>query len=196
MPDAAPLSERLEAWLDADEPKTIAGMCERFGQQSFAVLFVVLLALSALPIPTGGVTHVLDIVAMLLSLELIAGRREVWVPKRWCGTELRVLTSERGASALLKRIRWFERFSRPRLSSVLTSPIAPRVYGLLVLVLSATAFLAPPFTGLDTLPALGVVVLSLGVLLSDSLLAGIGLGIGAAGLALVIGLGGAVLRLL
>ena len=32
---------------------------------------------------------------------------------------------------------------------------------------SLGAFLAPPFTGLDTLPALGVVLLSLGVLLED-----------------------------
>ena len=32
---------------------------------------------------------------------------------------------------------------------------------------SAAAFLAPPFTGLDTLPALGVVLVSLGVLLDD-----------------------------
>jgi len=39
------------------------------------------------------------------------------------------------------------------------------VFGLLVLGGSAGAFLAPPFTGLDTLPALGVVLLSLGVLL-------------------------------
>ncbi|MEA3056724.1 MAG: hypothetical protein QOD30_2156, partial [Actinomycetota bacterium] len=196
VPDAATLSERLSAWLEADEPKTIAGLCERFGPQSFAIVFVVLLALSALPIPTGGVTHVLDIVAMLLSLELIAGRSEVWVPRRWCSTELRVLTNARGSNALLKRIRWFERFSRPRLTALLTSPVAPRVYGLLVLMLTAVAFLAPPFTGLDTLPALGVVVLSLGVLLTDALLAGIGVAIGAAGIALVVGLGHAITRLL
>jgi hypothetical protein len=195
MPEAAALSERLAAWLDADEPKTIAGLCERFGPQSFAIVFVVLLALSALPIPTGGVTHVLDVVAMLLALELVAGRSEIWVPRRWRSTELRVLTSTKGSNALLKRIRWFERFSRPRLSAVLASPVAPRAYGLLVLLLTAVAFLAPPFTGLDTLPALGVVVLSLGVLLTDALLAGIGVAIGAAGVALVIGLGHAITRL-
>jgi hypothetical protein len=34
---------------------------------------------------------------------------------------------------------------------------------------SVGAFFAPPFTGLDTLPALGVVLLSLGVLLKDFL---------------------------
>jgi hypothetical protein len=38
---------------------------------------------------------------------------------------------------------------------------------LLAIAGSLGAFLAPPFTGLDTLPALGVVLLSLGVLLED-----------------------------
>ena len=196
MADAAPLSERLESWLEADEPKTISGLCERFGPQSFAIVFVVLLALPALPIPTGGVTHVFEIVAALLALELIIGRGEIWVPKRWQTRELRVLTSAKGSNALLKRIRWFERFSRPRLGALLTTPVAARVYGLVVLVLTAVAFLAPPFTGLDTLPALGVVVLSLGMLLTDALLVGIGVAIGSAGIALVIGLGHAITRLL
>jgi hypothetical protein len=37
------------------------------------------------------------------------------------------------------------------------------VFGVLVIASSLAAFLAPPFTGLDTLPSLGVVLLSLGV---------------------------------
>jgi hypothetical protein len=60
---------------------------------------------------------------------------------------------------------------------------------MLVLVLSVTAFVAPPFTGLDTLPSLGVVVLSVGVLLDDALLVLAGLVIGLAGMVLVIALG-------
>jgi hypothetical protein len=62
-----------------------------------------------------------------------------------------------------------------------------------VFALSLTAFLAPPFSGLDTLPALGVVVLALGVLLEDFVLAAAGLLIGAVGAVLVIGLGGLAL---
>ena len=75
-----------------------------------------------------------------------------------------------------------------RLSSV--------TFGVLVFALSLTAFLAPPFSGLDTLPALGVVVLALAVLLEDFALASAGLVIGAVGVALVAALGSLVLRLL
>ena len=70
------------------------------------------------------------------------------------------------------------------------------VFGLLVFALSLTAFLAPPFSGLDTLPALGVVVLALAILLEDMALAFAGLVIGALGVAVVVALGGVVLRLL
>ena len=63
------------------------------------------------------------------------------------------------------------------------------VFGLLVIGGSVGAFLAPPFTGLDTLPALGVVMLSLGVLLEDVLIVILALLIGLAGIALEIVLG-------
>ncbi len=67
-------------------------------------------------------------------------------------------------------------------------------FGVLALAGTVGAFLAPPFTGLDTLPALGVVLLSLGVLLEDSLVAIAGVLIGAAGVLLELVLGRAVVN--
>ena len=46
------------------------------------MLFVLLLALRP-ALPTGGVTHVFELIAMLLALQLIVGRRHVWLPERW-----------------------------------------------------------------------------------------------------------------
>ena len=68
------------------------------------------------------------------------------------------------------------------------------LFGAVVFVLSLTAFLAPPFSGLDTLPALGVVVLALGVLLEDLVLAVVGLVIGALGALVVVALGSVVVH--
>ena len=102
----------------------------------------------------------------------------------------------RFANALLGRIRWAERFSRPRLRALLRRRSSGVVLGVIVFALSLTAFFAPPFSGLDTLPALGVVVVALGVLLEDFVLAVAGLVVGLLGAALVIALGSLVLRLL
>ncbi len=190
------LSDQLEAWLQSDRRKTVGDLVETFGPGSFSILFVVLMAFPALPLPTGGVSHVLEAVAMLLALELIVGRREVWLPRRWQDKELKGITGPRFGNALLKRIRWFEKFSKPRLTRLFDLRVTSILFGLIVFGFSLAAFLAPPFSGLDTLPALGVVVLSLGILLSDAVIAGIGIAIGAGGIGLVVGLSSAILKLL
>jgi hypothetical protein len=151
------------------------------------------MALPALPLPTGGATHVLEVITMLLALELLAGRRHVWLPARWRRFELAGASRQKLVTALMKRIRWLERFSRPRGALLFGHRLTGVAFGLVVLVLALTAFVAPPFTGLDTLPALGIVVLSMGILLLDAVLVACGIAIGALGIGLVVGLGSAAL---
>src|SRR5205807_2554901 len=171
------VSDRLERWLRGEGPHTLGSLIDLFGEKSFAIVFVLLMALPALPLPTGGATHVLEIITMLLALELIVGRREIWLPERWKRRELAGASRERFTGVLLKRIRWFERFSRPRGQSLLRHQLSGVLFGVVVFALALTAFVAPPFSGLDTLPSVGVVVLSLGFLLEDAVLATVGLGI-------------------
>jgi hypothetical protein len=94
----------------------------------------------------------------------------------------------------MRMIRRLERVSRPRLRSLFGHRLSNIVFGTLVAGLSLGAFLAPPFTGLDTLPALGVVLLSLGVLLEDVAMELIALIAGAAGVVLEIVLGTAAIH--
>ncbi|MHB8234681.1 MAG: exopolysaccharide biosynthesis protein [Solirubrobacteraceae bacterium] len=183
------VSDQLERWLGGDDEKTLGGLIDAFGKGSFALIFLVLMAVPALPLPTGGVTHVLEIVVMLLALELIVGRRTVWLPERWRKLELAGPKQEKFITTLLRRIRSLERFSRPRGRWLFGHRLSGSVFGVIVLGLALTAFLAPPFSGLDTLPSLGVVVLALGYLLADVLLAAVGLVIGALGVVSVIFLG-------
>ena len=191
-----PISDQIEEWNSSDGPKTLGGLTKAFEEKAFAIAFVLLLGVPALPLPTGGATHVFELVAMLLSLQLIAGRDHVWLPERWKRLKLEGPSQQKFIRALLRTIRFLERFSRPRATWVFNHRLSNAVFGLFVLLLSIAAFVAPPFSGLDTLPALGVVVLSLGVLLGDIVVASIGIAIGAAGVGLVIALGSAVLHFL
>src|SRR3984957_18189802 len=192
-PRPAKVSDELERWLASDGEKTLGSLIELFEQKSFAILFVVLLGVPALPLPTGGATHVFEIVAMLLALELIVGREQIWLPQRWRRLELAGDKQQRFIAALMKAIRWLERFSRPRLRFLFDHRLSNIVFGLLVIGGSVAAFVAPPFTGLDTLPALGVVLLSLGVLLEDFLVVLAALIVTAAGILLEVVLGSAAL---
>ena len=188
------VSRELERWLQSDGEKTLGSLVELFEEKSFAILFVLLLALPALPLPTGGATHVFEVIAVLLALQLIAGRGEIWLPQRWRGVELAGAKQRRLIAGLMKLIRRLERFSRPRLRFLFDHRLSNIVFGLLVIAGCTGAFFAPPFTGLDTLPALGVVLLSLGVLLEDVVVVILALVVGVAGVALEIALGSAAIH--
>jgi hypothetical protein len=127
-------------------------------------------------------------------LQLVANRDQIWLPRRWRELQLAGQKQQRFLSALMKLIRRLERISRPRLRFLFNRRATNIVFGLLVIGGSAGAFLAPPFSGLDTLPALGVVVLSLGVLLEDILVVLAAVLMGAAGVILEIVLGTAAIN--
>ncbi|MEA2459443.1 MAG: hypothetical protein QOC95_2415, partial [Thermoleophilaceae bacterium] len=108
------VSDELERWLQSDGQKTLGSLIELFEEKSFAILFVLLLGVPALPIPTGGATHVFEIIAVLLALQLIAGRDQIWLPQRWRTLEMAGGKRERFLGGLMRMIRRLERFSKPR----------------------------------------------------------------------------------
>jgi hypothetical protein len=193
MAQADSVSHELERWLQSDGEKTLGSLVEVFEEKSFAIVFVLLLGVPALPLPTGGATHVFEVIAVVLAAQLIAGRTQIWLPARWCRMELAGPKQQRFIAGLMKLIRRLERFSRPRLRWLFDHRLSNVVFGVLVIAGCAGAFFAPPFTGLDTLPALGVVLISLGVLLEDFLVVVLGLAVGAAGVFLEIALGKAAI---
>jgi hypothetical protein len=113
--DPEKVSEQVERWLRTDREGTLGSLIELFGEKSFAIVFVLLLGVPALPLPTGGVTHVFEVIAMLVALQLVVGRNQIWLPRRWCKLELAGENQRRFIAALMKMIRRLERFSRPRL---------------------------------------------------------------------------------
>jgi hypothetical protein len=189
------VSDQIERWLASDGDTTLGGLIDVFQAKSFALIFILLLGVPALPLPTGGATHVFEIIAMVVALQLVAGRDKIWLPERWRKIELGTGGGRtRFIKGLMTAIRWIERFSHPRLHFLFDHRASNAVFGLLVIAGSLGAFLAPPFTGLDTLPALGVVLLSLGVLLEDFAVVVLALVAGGAGVLLEIVLGKAAVR--
>jgi hypothetical protein len=181
-------SEELKGWLKSKEPKTLEHLTTAFEEKSFAVLFFILSVPSALPIPTGGLTNVFEIIIMLLALQMVIGRRTLWIPRRWKQRKISRETSGKMLSSLIRRIEWLERHTRPRLQGVLSNPIFLRLSGLLVLLFALGAFVAPPFTGFETLPSLGIVILALGLILEDAALFFAGALVGSIGIGIEIAL--------
>src|SRR6185437_7595611 len=80
--------DELEEWLRSDGPKTLGALGELFEEKSFAVTILMLMFVPALPLPTGGVTHVFELITVVIALQMVLGRRTIWLPRKWKQKEL------------------------------------------------------------------------------------------------------------
>ena len=185
-------SDELEDWLRGDTPKTLGDLGDAFSEKSFAVTILLLMFLPALPLPTGGISHVFEVIAVFVALQMVLGRRTIWLPQRWKQRPLGATITGKAVPFIIRRVRWFERFSRPRFAGLFEQRWFMRVLGLVIIAFSTSAALAPPFSGLDTLPALGVVTISLAIILEDAVVLGVGILMGTGGVVLIITIGAAI----
>jgi hypothetical protein len=186
-------SRELGDWLGSTEPKTLAGLGTVFGERAFAVAVLLLMFPAALPLPTGGVTHVLEIITIIVAAEMVIGLTTIWLPARWRNRELGGSMTGKALPFVVRRVASAERYSKPRGSILLRQRWFTRILGACLIGLAVAAALAPPFSGLDTLPAIGAVAISLGIILGDLLIVGIGALVGVSGIVVTLVLGAAVI---
>jgi hypothetical protein len=191
-----PFSDQLERWLRSDGTKTLGALSEVFAEKSFAVTIVLLMFVPALPLPTGGISHLFEAITVVLAAEMVLGRRTVWLPERWQRRELGATTTEKAIPFMIRWIRRVERFSRPRGAWLFEQGWMLRLVGLLLMGFAVGAAIAPPFSGLDTLPAMGAVAVALAIILEDFVVLAIGAVIGTGGIILILTVGAAIVRLL
>jgi hypothetical protein len=187
-------SDQLESWLQSEDPKTLGALGDVFGEKSFAVTILFLMFVPALPLPTGGITHVFEAITVLLAAQMVLGRRTIWLPKRWQRRELGAIATGKAVPFMIRRIRTFEKFSHPRWARLFEQRWFLRLLGLVLMGFAIAAATAPPFSGLDTLPALGAVAVALSIILEDVVVLAIGIAIGLGGILLILTIGAALLR--
>ncbi len=190
-----PFSVQLERWLDSDELKTLGRLGDVFKEKAFAVAILLLMITPALPLPTRGITHVFEAVTVLLGAEMVVGSKAIWLPSRWRQRELG-RTARKALPVIMRRIRSLERLSRRRGAHLFERAWFIRVLGVPLIAFAIGSAIAPPFSGLDTFPAIGAVGVALAIILEDVLILSIGVAIGSGGLVLIFTLGAAVFRLL
>jgi hypothetical protein len=187
-------SDELEQWLQNDPHKTFGEMSDVFGERGFAVGVVLAVSVPALPLPTGGVSHAFEIIGILVAAQMVLGRTTMWLPRRLRDREVGSALAEKALPFLVRRIRWLERHSRPRGAALFAQRWFLRLLGLIVIALTVASALAPPFSGLDTLPALGAVLVALAILLEDVVVLFVGILAGTGGVALIVTVGAALAR--
>jgi hypothetical protein len=174
----AQLSRDLHRFF-IEEPSTdrvtLADVLALAGERTFGFLFVLLALPSALPIPAAGYSVPFGVVMLLLSLQLIVGKKTPWLPSRVLNHQFPLEQVQGLVKAGIPWMQRIEQFSKPRLLPVCTSRTGQAVMGMAIALMAISMMI--PIPGTNTLPAMGIFVTGFGLLDDDGAisLAGIAL---------------------
>ena len=163
---------------------SLAEIVGSLGDRGLGVLIAIFALPNILPsaVPFGNVPTGLP--PLLFAIQLALGVDHLILPRflarRTVGTHWLKALAQRVASVL----SWFERLLTPRVEWV-TGPRAERIIGIIAIVLAMVSTLPIPFG--HNLPALGLVLIGLGLIERDGLAILIGAAIGMTG-AILLGL--------
>ena len=137
------------------------------GSNDYGIPLLLLSLANALPVPTFGLKSLLGVVVTLLGLQMFAGKRSVWLPRWFTRIRLRPDWSQRAARLGERFLPMLERFVKPRMHWMRYRPGAS-LLGLVIILLGLLMTL--PVPGTNTLPALALLALSIGLIEGDGLL--------------------------
>lgn len=137
------------------------------GVNGYGIPLLLLSLPGALPMPAVGLNTPLGVVVMLLGLQMFIGRSTVWLPHWFTRIELRADWVQRSAHLGERFLPRLEYFVKPRINW-LKYRSGVSLLGLIVVLLGFLMLL--PIPGTNTLPAIVLLVLSMGLIESDGLL--------------------------
>jgi hypothetical protein len=161
-------SEMLREFSDSltTERVTVAEIVAGLGDRGLGVLIAIFALPNILPstVPFGNVGT--GIPPLIFAVQLMLGVEHLMLPgfiaRRTLGTKTLKMFVPRVAAVL----SWFERLLSPRLAWV-TTPSAERIVGAIAILLAIVSTLPIPFG--HNLPALGLVLIGLGLIERDGL---------------------------
>jgi hypothetical protein len=152
--------------------------------RAFALLIVLLGLPNCLPMPPP-IPLVCGLLLALVAVQIVFGREAPWLPRQLLNRSMARTDVERAVGRAVPVFRRLERISRPRMT-FLDTPLAMRLMGAVILILSVGLLFAPPFVGQIPL-GLAVCLVGLGLVERDGFVVVGGLLIGSIGLTLSLG---------
>jgi hypothetical protein len=178
------LSDVLEAFAGSVAGKRVAlrAISDFTGRRSIGALLLILALPMALPVPAPGLSVLFGIPLILVSFQLMLGRRAAWLPQRLAA---RSIAGDELVAFIVKALpglRRLERIVKPRLSW-LAGDWAMVPVGAVCAILALVITLPIPLGHM--VPGTAVSVLALGLMERDGLAISLGLLIALLGLAIV-----------
>ena len=148
----------------ARERLAIADLRDAMGDRAFGALLFVFAAPNTLPVNAPGVSVVLGIPLLFLSLQLMLGFARPWLPRAVVASTVTRQRFARVMNVVVPWIRRAERLSQPRWP-LLASGLAERLIGLVCAILSIVLILPVPFGNMG--PGIAICLLAFALLEQD-----------------------------
>jgi hypothetical protein len=153
---------------------SLGDLVDRLDERGFGLLFFIL-ALPCIPPFVYVLPQIVSLPMLALSGQMAAGRASPWLPDAMRRQRFSISTMSQVLDRLEWFIRIFERLTHPRLLPV-TGHGASRIVGGL-LSIPAVSILVP-LIGTNTVPAIGISIVALGLIERDGLMVILGLLVG------------------
>jgi len=160
----AKLSNELQRYFFEEERAskvTLAEILLLAKERVFGFLLVILSLPSALPVPAPGYSTPFGILIFLLAVQLIAGAKIPWLPKRMMNHPIQLTTVQGFLKAGIPWLKRIEAIARPRLSYICTTLPGRVTIGIVIALMGISMMI--PIPGTNTLPAMGIFVTSFGL---------------------------------
>jgi hypothetical protein len=162
-------SQEIKSLLQnlAEQPLTLGEILAKTSERGFSLVIALLVLPFLFPMPPG-LTGPFGAACLILSLQMLLGRRSPWLPKKIANYKF----PRRFAHLLLNNLRRvtriFEKIARPRLGKIANSNWAWRFNGFCISLLTVLLISPIPFT--NPIPTVGILLLAVASIESDGLL--------------------------
>lgn len=180
MTEKLPRSSELLVKIEQHSGDTIsiAEIVTIFRESGFGLLLIVFAGFPALPFPALGIATILSLPIIFLSTQLIIGRNSLWLPTWLAKKRVSTKSVNNMVEKLLPYVKKLEFFLKPRVG-FLSSKAGHKLIGIVCFMCAISIALPIPLT--NTIPSMGVVIMSLGLLERDGIAIIAGMIVGIAG---------------
>jgi hypothetical protein len=164
------LAATLESTLASkhEQGPSIGEITDAVGEKGFGLLLIVLSLPSALPVPAPGYSTPFGIVIALIALQMLLGRQTVWLPARLQSIRIKPSLAKKMIGAASKFLRTIEHLIRPR-QRWIRSRAGQSALAIVILIMACLMMLPIPLT--NTMPAMVIFLIGIGLAEDDGLLA-------------------------
>ncbi|RCJ32032.1 exopolysaccharide biosynthesis protein [Nostoc minutum NIES-26] len=155
----------------AEQHLSLGDILTETSERGFSLVITLLVLPFLFPMPPG-LTGPFGAACLLLSMQMVLGRRSPWLPKKIARYKFPRPFAQLLLQNLQRLTKILEKITRPRLAKIANNPLTWRINGLCISWLTILLISPIPFT--NPFPTIGILILAVATIEADGLLICIG----------------------